>query len=408
MDFDDSLAEGAFRADARTWLSANTEPLAVGEAAHGILQEGVDAETVAAAQAWQARKDAAGWARLTWPRDFGGRQAGVVEQVIWSAEEARRRVPPNIFRIGVEMAAPTLMQFGTAEQMRRWLEPTASGQDIWCQLFSEPGAGSDLAAVQTRARPTATGWIVDGQKVWTTGAHFSRWGLLLARTDPEAPKHAGLTFFVVDMRAPGIEVRPIRQISGGSGFNEVFLSSVEVSDDCRIGEVGQGWRVALATLAHERSMISGGLPPTLIHDLVQEAHRSDQGEAWRTGVGLEVGRLWASVKALELTGLRYLSQAGRSGSLGPEAALFKLVAPRIWQEAASLALELDGVESLAADRIDKGGWIDGFLTAPGLRIAGGADEIMRNIIAERILGLPQEPRADKAAPAAQPKERPPQ
>ncbi|MEM9776876.1 MAG: acyl-CoA dehydrogenase family protein, partial [Chloroflexota bacterium] len=250
MNFDDTQKEAAFRAEARAWLEANVPT----ESELSGLDE------VGRAQFWQKRKADGGWACITWPEQFGGRGASTIEQVIFDQEEAKFDTPymGSYFSIGQGMAAPTIMTYGTEEMMAKYLPKLASGEEIWCQLFSEPAAGSDLAALQTRAEKDGDDWIVNGQKVWTTVAQYASYAILVTRTDPSVPKHKGMTYFCVDMKSPGIEVRPIKQMSGGSSFNEVYLTDVRIPDSMRLGDIGQGWRVALTTLMNERASIGGG------------------------------------------------------------------------------------------------------------------------------------------------------
>jgi acyl-CoA dehydrogenase len=269
MNFDDTREEAAFRAECRAWLAA-AAPAHEG-AGDGAL--GAD-EVVAAARAWQAAKYDAGWACLTWPVAYGGRGAPAMHRVIFGQEEARFRVPPDLFLVGTGLAGPTLMVHADDSQKRRFLPKLARGDEIWCQLFSEPAAGSDLAAVRTTAARDGDGWVVSGQKIWTTGAHFADWAILLARTDLDAPKHAGLTYFVLDMHAPGIEVRPIREMTGQAEFNEVFLTDVRVPDANRVSACGNGWTVALTTLMNERvtlGALSADTEGARLRDLVARA-----------------------------------------------------------------------------------------------------------------------------------------
>ena len=262
MDFDDTPDEAAFRAKARAWLEAERpeallRDLAAAEASDDPAQR--TAGVVRAAKAWQQRKFAGGWACLSWPKAFGGRAATPIERVIWDQEESPYAALSSIFQIGQGMCGPTLMAFAGEAQKQRFLSPMASGEEIWCQLFSEPAAGSDLAGLRTRAERAGDDWIVNGLKVWTTGAHFSDYGILIVRTDPSVAKHKGLTMFFLDMRSPGVEIRPIRQASGQSGFNEVYFTDVRISDAQRLGNVGDGWNVSLTTLMNERFSIGSGV-----------------------------------------------------------------------------------------------------------------------------------------------------
>ncbi|MBV8593854.1 MAG: acyl-CoA dehydrogenase family protein, partial [Caulobacteraceae bacterium] len=247
MDFNDSPEEGAYRAKARAWLQANAPKGA--RAATGAI---ADPDDMAAAKAWQRRKAEAGYACITWPKEWGGGGGAAWESMIFGQEEARVETPGNPFQIGLGMCVPTIMTAGNEADKARFVGPAARGEEIWCQLFSEPAGGSDVAAARTRAVRDGDDWVINGQKVWTSGAHYSDYGLLLARTDPDVPKHKGLTMFWIDMRAPGVEVRPIHQMSGASNFNEVYFTDLRIKDSQRVGEVGDGWKVAVITLMNER------------------------------------------------------------------------------------------------------------------------------------------------------------
>ena len=398
MDFRDTPEEASFRARARGWLSAHARPRREGAAATP-LGEGVDEAAVRAAQAWQKKKAEAGWACLRWPRAYGGQEASAIQQVIWGQEEGRFETPPPIFGIGIGMCGPTLLTHGSEAQKSRWLPKLVTGEEIWCQLFSEPAAGSDLAGLRTSARRDGDAWRVSGQKIWTTGAHYCRWGILLARHDADVGKHAGLTFFVVDMQSPGIDVRPITQMNGGRGFNEVFFTDVRIPDDQRIGAVGDGWRIALTTLMNERAAAGGGGSGAL-RDLFALARRvplRGRPALEDGGVRDRLADLYVRAMGVKHTGNRTLTALSQGRTPGPEASLGKLVSARLGQEMASLGIELLGAQGLVADPEAPGG--DGFhdlyLTMPAFRIAGGSDEILRNIIAERVLGLPPDARADK-------------
>ncbi|MBL0915775.1 MAG: acyl-CoA dehydrogenase family protein, partial [Sphingopyxis sp.] len=262
MDFADNELDAAFRADARGWLDANRPvELAPQLAELGFAPNSLrDADLLAESRKWQRRKADAGWACIHWPSAYGGRDASPVERIIWKQEEGIYANLSHLFFIGQNMCGPTLIDHATEEQKRRYLPPIVSGEEIWCQLFSEPTAGSDLAAVQTRAVRDGDDWVVNGQKVWTSGAHFSNFGLLLARTDPAVAKHQGLTMFFLDMASPGTDIRPIRQADGGAEFNEVFFADVRIPDSQRLGAPGEGWKVALGTLMNERLSHGTGMP----------------------------------------------------------------------------------------------------------------------------------------------------
>jgi alkylation response protein AidB-like acyl-CoA dehydrogenase len=392
MDFNDTPQEAEFRAAARAFLNKHMKPLKPGEA-RDMLGERDDPDTIKNAQAWQATKKDNGWACLTWPKEYGGRDATPIQSVIWNQEEAKYDVPPNIFGIGIGMLGPTIMAHGTPEQKSAHLEKMARGDEIWCQLFSEPAAGSDLAGLRTTAVKQGDHWILNGQKIWTTGAHFSKWGMIVTRTDPTVPKHAGLTYFIVDMKSPGVEIRPIKQINGGKGFNEVFFSDVKVPDSNRVGRVGDGWRVALTTLMNERASIGGGGGGTRPEDLIRIAKNAElHGKpAIEDGaVRQTIADFYIRAQGLKYTGFRTLTSLSKGTTPGPESSIGKLVGAPMTQEIASFAIELQG---LAGSEL--GDAQEAYLGSPGLRIAGGTDEIMRNILAERVLRLPPEPRLDK-------------
>ena len=392
MDFNDTKAEAEFRAEARAFLTKHMKPLGPGEA-NNMLAERDDPDTIKRAKAWQATKKDNGWAVLTWPKEFGGREATPIQNVIWNQEEAKFRVPPAIFGIGLGMLGPTIMAHGTQAQKDRFIAKMARGDEIWCQLFSEPAAGSDLAGLRTSAVKKGDDWIINGQKIWTTGAHFSKWGMIVTRSDPTVPKHAGLTYFIVDMESPGIEIRQIKQINGGSGFNEVFFTDVKVPDSQRLGRVGDGWRVALTTLMNERASIGGGGGGMRTDDLIRMARESE----WNGRPALEdsavrqkIADFYIRSSGLKYTGYRTLTALSKGTTPGPESSIGKLVGAPLGQEVSAFAIELQGLAGSAM-----GAAQEGYLGSPGLRIAGGTDEIMRNILAERVLRLPPEPRLDK-------------
>jgi alkylation response protein AidB-like acyl-CoA dehydrogenase len=358
----------------------------------------------------RARFDA-GLAWVHYPAGLGGQGLPRSLQTAVDAQFAAAGAPgnhPERNGIGLGMAAPTVLAFGTPEQQQRWLRPLWTGEEIWCQLFSEPGAGSDLANLSTRAVRDGDVWTVNGQKVWTSSAHLARWALLVTRTDPSLPKHQGLTYFVCDMTGPGVEVRPLRQATGEAEFNEVFLTDVRIPDDQRLGEVGQGWQVSTATLMNERVSIGGGALPREggLIGLAARAWRDQPGQ--RTpGLHDRLLRLWADAEVARLAGER-LRQSLAAGQPGPEGSAAKLVFARLNQEISEFEVELAGEDGLRYDdwtmrRPDRVSFLDRgtgyrFLRCKGNSIEGGTSEILRNIIAERVLGLPPEIRVDKNVP----------
>ncbi|MEU1803695.1 acyl-CoA dehydrogenase family protein [Streptomyces sp. NPDC019937] len=358
----------------------------------------------------RARFDA-GLAWVHYPVGLGGLDAPRSLQAVVDAELEAAGAPDNDPRrigIGLGMAAPTILGFGTEEQRQRLLRPLWTGEEVWCQLFSEPGAGSDLAALATRAVRDGDVWVVDGQKVWTSSAHLARWAILIARTDPDLPKHRGISYFVCDMTDPGVEVRPLRQITGEAEFNEVFLTGVRIPDSRRLGEIGEGWRVAQTTLMNERVAIGGGRVPREggMIGLVSGTWR-DRPELRTHDLHQRLLRLWVDAEAARLAGER-LGQQLAVGQPGPEGSAMKLAFARLNQELSALEVELLGEEGLLYDDwtlrrpelVDFTGREAGYryLRAKGNSIEGGTSEVLLNIIAERVLGLPPEPRTDKDVP----------
>jgi alkylation response protein AidB-like acyl-CoA dehydrogenase len=361
----------------------------------------------------RARFDA-GLAWVHYPAGLGGQGLSRDRQAAVDAEFAAAGAPnnrPERNGIGLGMAAPTILAFGSPEQQRRWLRPLWTGEEIWCQLFSEPGAGSDLAGLATRAlwaEGDQPGWVVTGQKVWTSSAHLAKRALLVARTDPDVPKHQGLTYFACDMTAAGVEVRPLRQITGEAEFNEVFLTDVAIPDSDRIGEVGEGWKVATTTLMNERVSIGGGAAPR------EGGMIASAAAAWRANPGPRTPglhdrllRLWADAEVARLAGAR-LRQQLAAGQPGPEGSAAKIVFARLNQEISEFEVELDGAGGLRygdwamrrPETVSFYGRDAGYryLRARGNSIEGGTSEILRDIIAERVLGLPPEIRVDKGVP----------
>ena len=393
MDFNDTPEEAEFRAEAREFLEKHSKPLAAGESPAGMAERG-DPDTIKRSQEWQATKKDNGWACLTWPKEYGGRGATPSQSVVWNQEEGKRSTPPNVFGIGIGMLGPTIMAHGTDEQKQRFLNRMARGDDIWCQLFSEPSAGSDLAGLRMSAVKDGDEWVLNGQKIWTTGAQYCKWGMVITRTDPNASKHDGLTYFIVDMESPGIEIRSIKQINGGSGFNEVFFSDARTPDTLRVGAVGDGWRGATTTLMNERASIGGGGGGLRAEDLLKLAE--SVGRVDDASVRQKIADFYIRSSGLKYTGYRTLTAISRGTTPGPESSIGKLVGAPMMQEIASFGIDLQGPAGSLMER--DFGCQDAYLGAPGMRIAGGTDEILRDIIARRVLRLPPEPRVDKNLP----------
>lgn len=394
MDFNDTPEEARFREEASSWLAENAPTDDAFRALSPLEQ----------AKVWQKRKYDAGWACIGWAPDFGGRGASAIEEVIWRQEESQYDLPANFFLIGQGMIGPTLMAWASDEDKARFLPQLASGEEVWCQLFSEPAGGSDLAALRTRAEPDGDDWVINGQKIWTSGAHYSDYGVIVVRTDPTVPKHKGLSYFYIDMKAPGVEIKPIKQLTGDSDFNEVYFTDVRVSDSQRLGEVGQGWQVSLTTLMNERAAIGGSfgqMDVSLAMSVAAEVEIDGRPALEDAAVRARIADWYVQEAGLKYTGYRSLTALSRGALPGPENSIGKLVGAPKMQAMSSYLMDLLGASGAIADEASaaKAGIIQrAYMGAPGLRIAGGTDEIMANIIAERVLGLPQEPRLDKGIP----------
>ena len=406
MDFNDAPEDAAFRAEVRAWLDDHAERKAaedLEDASFTALWESDhDDAVMERSRAWQRTLAEGGWAAITWPREHGGRDATAIQSFIFAEELAHYDVPPSVSAIGIGTVGPTIIAHGTAEQKARHLPAMLDGSEIWCQLWSEPDAGSDLAAVATKAeRDAATGeWVLTGQKVWTSGAHYCDWGLLIARTDPDVPKHRGITCFIVDMRSPGIEVRPLRQMTGGAHFSEVHFDAVRVPADRVVGAVGDGWRVAQTTLVNERSAgvtnTAEAPPVAAVLRLAASTSRHGRPASVDPVVRQRLADLYIRGRLLTLTGFRSLS----ASASGPEASIMRLAWSGLFSDVATTAGDILGPQSLLVgrDAPDNGRWSLGVLAAPGVHIAGGTDEVQRTIIAERVLGLPREPAVDRDVP----------
>ncbi len=408
MNFDDTPEEAAFRATVRAWIDANAprqyqEALATSGFGSLALR---DVDTMALAKAWQRKKADAGLACLHWPKEYGGRGASPIERVIWNQEEGVFGALGGVFIIGHGMCGPTVMAFASEDQKRRYLPPLAAGEEIWCQLFSEPAGGSDLAGLRTRAEPAPDGsgdWIINGQKIWTSGAHYSDMAILVTRTDATVPKHKGLTMFFLSMKTPGIEIRPIKQANGQSGFNEVYFTDVRIPDAQRLGDVGNGWKVSLTTLMNERLSIGSGMS-TGFPELFELCSRieTENGLAVDDPAVRSKLATWAvRTTGLKYTGFRALSALSRGETPGPENSIGKLVAGPTMQEIAMFAEDLQAQAGIISDpeiATANGRFQAMLLRSPATRVEGGTDEILRNIIAERVLGLPADIRVDKDVP----------
>ncbi len=417
MDFDDTPEEAAFRTEVRAWLDAHA-PLRATSQAAGAAQGGggraarahvaddeAQATHVVACRRWQRTLYDSGWAGITWPKEFGGRGGTPMEGIIFGQEQARYEVSAGALSIGLGMVGPTLMTWGTPEQQDRYIEPMLRGDDMWCQLFSEPGAGSDLPSLITRAERDGDAYVVNGQKVWTTMAQYSDWAILLARTDRETPGRRGISYFLVDMHSPGVEVRPLRQMTGVAHFNEVFLSDVRVPAENLVGAEGEGWKVARTTLSSERMMIGGGSGTSF--DDVAALARATGGvvDAVRRQ---QVAEVYVGYELLRFLGLRVQTAVSQGRAPGAEASVLKRAMSRQSARLGDLGLALLGPAGLAGPARGTGTvsasgtagsdqaaltgfWQDRFLGQWSVRIGGGTDEIQRNQIAERVLGLPREP-----------------
>ncbi|MFT4049724.1 MAG: acyl-CoA dehydrogenase family protein [Solirubrobacterales bacterium] len=406
MDLRDTPGEAKLREEIRGWLEANHTP--------GISRED-----------WYKVLADSGWAAPLWPERYGGRGASASEAIIFNQERARIGAEPPPRGIGVPMAGPTIITHGTEEQKERFLAPMLRGEEIWCQLFSEPGAGSDLAAIQTRAELQGETWHVTGQKVWTTHAQLARWGILMARHDASLPKHAGITYFICDMQAPGVEIVPLKEMTGEAVFNEVFLSDVEIPDDLRVGAVGEGWKVSMTTLANERMALGlgglGGSSDDAEIDLAEadaESSLETMGKFIARGpralielteragvlddplIRDELARVYTMYEVNRFTGYRVTSALMKGQNPGVEASTGKLSYNLLVRAVADYMIRIAGVGALGAPDDDKLLKVAERLNlvVPATSIYGGTDQIQRNIISERVLGMPKEPRTDAEQP----------
>ena len=405
MTFDDTPEEAAFRTELRAWLDANAPKdleAELRQSTFGMFAlKSVDPMT--ASKDWQRKKFDAGWACLHWPKAYGGRAATPIQRVIWQEEEGPYATLSGLFSIGHNMCGPTLMAWADDTQKSARLPALAKGEEIWCQLFSEPAGGSDLAGLRTSAEKDHDGWRINGQKVWTSRAHHSDYGLLLARTDPTVAKHKGLTMFFLDMRSAGVEIRPIKQANGGATFNEVYFTDVHIPDSQRLGGVGQGWQVSMTTLMNERmsmgSKMSIGFAE--LFDFCRDLDLDGRPALDDRAVRSRLASFAVRASGLKYTALRAISAISKGQNPGPENSIGKLVGASAMQELAMYALDLQGQAGILEDPALAplaARFQTMLLRTPATRIEGGTDEILRNIIAERVLGLPSELRVDKNVP----------
>ena len=392
MDFEFTEQEEAFRKEVRGWLEANLPDDLRGRA---FASSRADLEEVRKLRAWQRQMAQAGYVGMDWPREFGGRNAPITEQVILYQEMARAESPQLVNRGGVSMLGPTLMKYGTPAQQRRFLPKILTAEELWCQGFSEPNAGSDLANLQTRAVRDGDHYVINGQKVWTSMGHVADWGFFLVRTDPNAAKHKGISFLLVDMKTPGIGVRPLRQMTGEAECNETFLDNVRVPVANLVGEENEGWAVAITTLAYERDLLTFIRHISLrnaLHRLVKLVR--ERGRGADPVLRQKIATLWIGEQVLQLNAYRSLTKILRGGQPGPEGSTSKLSWSQIDQELAQVATEVIGPASQIAPGSpwapDEGQWEFYELLARGSGIRAGTSEILRNILGERVLGLPKD------------------
>ena len=394
MDFNDTQEQAEFRQTCKKWLEENAEP----KTAYDKEKSFANIDNLEAAKDWQKKKYDAGWAMLHWPKEYGGIAASAIERIIWAEEESKFDVPKGIFEIGLGMCGPVMMEYATEEQKSRYLPSMAEGNEIWCQLFSEPSAGSDVAGLRSKAVQNGDEWVINGQKVWTSGAHFSDYGILVVRHDPNLDKHKGMTFFFVDMKSPGIEVKPIKQITGGSSFNEVYFTDVVIPDSQRLGAIGDGWKVAITTLMNERLAVGDADGADVEEAFKWAKTQDDSGEALinNRAARESIADWYCEANGLKNTKLRTMSALSKGQTPGPEASITKIVSANKLQDIGNFGIDsLDMAGMLKPEDSDVLKFQGAWLGAPGLRIAGGTDEILKNVIAERVLGLPQDIRADK-------------
>jgi len=399
MDFDETPEEAAFRAECRAFLAQHGKAKAPGstQVTMSTLAED-ELVHVKECRDWQRVKADAGWAGLTWPVEFGGRGLTGLHEGIFTEEESNFDVPAGMFAQAIGMLGPTIIVHGTDEQKEQFLAPILRGEQVWCQLFSEPNAGSDLASLRTRAELDGDEWVINGQKVWTSSAHVSDWGMLLARTDWDVPKHRGISFFLLDMRTPGIEVRPLKQATGGAEFNEVFLTDVRIPKANVLGGVNNGWATAMTTLTSERAGIASSRGDGFagVLSLARRYGRTDDPV-----IRQELARLYTDYEISRFVGYRARTAASKGVPLGPEVSTMKIAISNRLAFQGDLVEQLMGADGMlwGPDAIDDGYWQTMVFTGQWMaRIGGGTEDVQRNIVGERVLGLPREPSNDRNVP----------
>ena len=393
---DDTPIEAALRGEVRSWMDEHARHFGRATGPRRVLDT---PEFVEASRAWQRELADGRWGAVTWPEEFGGRGFGPNEARIFREEEQRYDVQTGAQHTSVAMVGPTIIAHGTSDQQQRFLGPILRGETLYCQLFSEPDAGSDLASLRTRAERDGDEWVITGQKVWTSGAHHADRAILLARTGDESTSHDGITYFLLDMHQPGIDVRPIVQINGAQHFNEVYLDEVRVADADRLGPVGEGWKVARTTLGAERAMIGSIRVDDRVDRLIAAAKAN--GSNLDPVLRQELADAWIRASILAFTSDRVLGALRTGGSIGPEASILKLSLSTLFGRLGDLAMRVLGAEGLLAGGDGHGPYGElqnNFLSQWSPRIGGGTEQIQRNLIGERVLGLPREPAATPATP----------
>ena len=395
MDFNDTPEQASFRKEVRSWLEANAT------LRENKLYKGMEGDQAFhEAKAWYKKIADAGFGSLTWPKEYGGAGLSAIHSVIWSQEVAKFDTRDGYFVIGIGNCGPALLHFASESMKTALLPRMASAEDVWCQLFSEPSAGSDVAGLRTKAERDGDQWKINGQKIWTSGAQYSDYGVILCRTDPTVSKYRGLTMFIIDMKQPGVEVRPIKQMDGGQHFNEVFFNDAVIPDSYRLGDVDGGWGVALAILMNERMAISGIQPTGFpqFFDWVKTEVLNGEVVADDPLVRDKLVTWYTQYAGLQAANKRMLTAVSKGGYPGAEASLGKIIGANMNQQIADFVCQYFGQAGIISDpdvAVNAGHFQHSVLFSPGVRLAGGTDEVMRNIIAEQVMGLPQEPRADK-------------